>query len=739
MRGHTISLGILLARRALPTAESVITGSHPIRTPLKTRGRGFILVPLVGLVLGIALTFGLWSHASRLSEQNAREMFTQRVDLANLAIDRVFGELTSLLSMVRSIAQTDPDFERPLFDATMTGQNQRLFSAGLQYVGFIRASPSPKCADPTTGLPSAMGGAPAMLVEGCLSLNMVYPRPTNEHVLGSLQVTNRPDLSGAIIRAMDYGYLALTPPLPASRHNHAQPGLIIYLPVYQRNKSLATVPARRQALSGMVVAAMSLEDLVRAELGGDYFEATNVRIRDFGLVGRARSSDVDSTVVLDARSLLRPTAIPDLASALDAGTSDRRRISFNRQPAGRYWSVEFAEIPAGSNLSNILNAPNMVLLLGTLMTAALCAYLHMLSKGRRQAERLASRMTQHLHEREGQLRQALDAADMGSWTWREDRGGFDADSRAISLLGLGSGEIGRLFDQLRPEDHVTAERALERSISENTPFYIEGRLKPTEQGTRWVELSAQLTLGDDKTVTRATGLVRDITQRVEVLLAKRQLHGKLIYAEERERRRIARELHDQLGQEITALSLGLRNLEEMTNASDARSDLLSGLKKLVGEIDARVDRFTLDLRPVVLDDLGLEAALQAHFSQWTDVHGIELNSHLAGLTGAKLPFEHITTVFRVVQESLTNVARHAHASSVDVIVELSGAEIRVVIEDNGTGQLKPIEPQSYGLMGMRERVEALGGQFRAESSPDAGFSVFVRLPVTVESAAMASR
>ncbi|MFK7963226.1 MAG: CHASE domain-containing protein [Burkholderiaceae bacterium] len=692
-------------------------------------------------MLGVALTLGLWSHASRLSAQNAQEMFTQRVDLANLAIDRVFGELTSLLSMVKSIAETDPSFERPLFNATLRGQNQRLFSAGLQYIGFIKASAASECTDPTTGLPSATGGAPAMLGEGCLSLDMVYPRPTNEHVLGQLQVTERPDLSGAIIRAMDYGYLALTPPLPASRNNHAQPGLIIYLPVYQRNESLATVPARRQALAGMVVAAMSLEDMVRAELGGEYFETTNVRIRDFGLVGRARASNADSTVVLDARSLLRPTANADLASAiaLEDGTSNRQQVSFNRQPAGRYWSVEFAEISPASSLSNVLTAPRMVLLLGALMTAALCAYLHILSRGRRQAERLASRMTQHLHEREGQLRQALDAADMGSWTWRADHSGFDADSRAMNLLGLGSGEIGRLFDQLRSEDQVTAERALERSISENTSFYVEGRLKPTEQGTRWVELSAQLSLSDDKTVTRATGLVRDITQRVEVLLAKRQLHGKLIYAEERERRRIARELHDQLGQEITALSLGLRNLEQMTNASAARSDLLSGLKKLVGEIDTRVDRFTLDLRPVVLDDLGLEAALQAHFSQWTDVHGIELNSHLAGLAGAKLPFEHTTTVFRVVQESLTNVARHAQASRVDVIVELSEAEIRVVIEDNGTGRLKPVEPQSYGLMGMSERVEALGGQFRAESSPDAGFSVFVRLPVTVESTALASQ
>lgn len=709
------------------TGRNTIAGNNPVRAKLASRESGFALVPLVGLLLGAALTAALWSHANRLSEQDAQAIFDQRVSHANLAIDRVLGELSSLLWMVRSVAENDLALEESTFQATMHGQNQRLFSAGLQYVGYVRASPSTVCIEASPDLPPDSAGAPAMLGEGCLKMAMVYPKPTNEHVLGQLQISERPELSGTIIRAMDYGYLALTPPLSSSRNNHSEPGLLVYMPVYRRGESLATVPARRRALGGMVVAAISLEDLVRAELGGKYFESMNVLIRDFGLVGRARAREQESSIVLDARSLLRAGEVSESSRF----SNQQRVVSLERQHAGRFWSVAFAELPASTTVANLLSAPRMLLILGGLLTIFLAAYLHMLSQGRRRAERLAKRMTLHLSEREGQLHLALDSAEMGSWTWRADKAGFSADSRSIALLGLGRGPISDLFARLIPEDRLLAEKALERAAREASPLHFEGRLAAPSSGVRWIELSAQLTRAESGKITHATGLVRNVTERVEMILARKQLLSKLITAEEKERRRIARELHDQLGQEITALSLGLRNLQELTNESDARQDLLDSLKKLVGNIDTRVDRFTLDLRPVVLDDLGLDAALQAHFNQWTEVHGIELNSHLAGLNSAKLPFELVTTVFRVVQESLTNVARHAQASSVDVIVELSNGEIKVVVEDNGNGQQRPIGPQSYGLMGMRERVEGLGGQFRAESSTESGFSVFVRVPVVL--------
>jgi len=688
----------------------------------------------MGLLVGAILTGALWWQANKLSQQDAQEIFDQRVSHANLAIDRILSELTGLLSMVRSVAENNPQLEDDAFEALMLGQNQRLFSAGLQYVGFIRAANRAQCLEANANLPSEAGAAPAMLGEACLNTVLVYPEPTNEHVLGPVQVIEKPALSGAIIRAMDYGYLALTPPLAASREVNAEPGLLIYLPVYRQNELLGTVPARRRALAGLVVAAFSLEDLLRAELGGRYFETMNLEIRDFGLVGRARVSEQDSSLVLDARSFVRQHQ-----SVTPNDGESEQRLTTDRQHAGRFWSVAFSEIPGGKGLLGLFHAPWIILILGALLTSVLVAYLHALFRRRKQAEQLAVRMTQHLHEREGQLHLAMDAAQMGSWTWKADPMGFSPDARSSALLGLGVGPIDELFARLQVDDRVTARESLKRAIQELRPFYLEARLASVTDGVRWVEISAQLTCDESNQVTHATGLVRNVTDRVEMILAKRQLLSRLINAEEKERRRIARELHDQLGQEITALSLGLRNLQELTNTSDARQDLLNGLIKLVKDIDSRVDRFTLDLRPVVLDDLGLHAALEAHFNQWIDVHGIELNSHLSGLADTKLPFEVVTTVFRVVQESLTNVARHAHASRVDVIVELTSAAIKVVVEDNGKGQQIPVGPQSYGLMGMRERVEALGGQFRAESSNDSGFSVFVRLPIAITAQALVTQ
>jgi signal transduction histidine kinase len=150
------------------------------------------------------------------------------------------------------------------------------------------------------------------------------------------------------------------------------------------------------------------------------------------------------------------------------------------------------------------------------------------------------------------------------------------------------------------------------------------------------------------------------------------------------------------------------------------------------DIDSKVDKYMLDLRPVVLDDLGLSAALRSQCMQWSDLHQITANAHLENLDEHALPFEIATTAYRVVQESLTNVAKHSNATAVDVIAEIKGSELRIVVEDNGDGASEGRSFHSYGLVGLRERVESLGGECRYESSAGNGFSVFVKIPVSDE-------
>ncbi len=691
---------------------------------------GFVLalfVPWVALACGLALTALMWHQARQAADRAADQMFEQRVSHATLAIDRVLGDLNGLLRVVRSHFESRPDMNDDEFITVLSEQEQRSFSSGLQYVGFVRASARPGCRQFDVTVPPQSGGAPSILSGGCLSFDQVYPRATNEHLLGKLRDVDTASRAATITRAMDYGYVAFTEPLGIQWDNIANPGLIAYLPVYRRDVSLATVPGRRQALLGLAVAAFSFEDLLRAELGGEFFVHTSMTVTDSGLVGRAADGDNSPKAVLDSNSLLRAFSNENGQSESDAL---RRTITQDRQHAGRNWLVTFAEQEDAAGALGHW-APNLIMFLGTLISLLACASLQMLIKGRRRADRLAQRMTEHLREREAQLRQALDAAEMGSWTWDGETGKFDFDERSYHMLALTDGPIQNLLNRIHPDDQTSGKIALKQAIETGAPFYTECRLATAVDGVRWVELSARLTLGADGAVQRASGLVRNVTERYRLITARRHLLSKLITAEEKERRRIARELHDQLGQEITAIALGLRNLQEMTGESDGRKELLKQLKGIVSNIDDRVERFSLDLRPVVLDDLGLEAALKAQFAQWSELHGIQVNSHLLGLPSQPLMFELSTTIFRVVQESLTNVARHSGASAVDVIIEAVGDEIKMVIEDNGTGQTGRPGSQSHGLAGMRERVEALGGQFRVESSQGAGFSVFVRLPISL--------
>lgn len=700
-------------------AENQKSGEIPKKFALSQLG------PFIGLAFGLALTSGLWLLAENLSKNASQQMFEQQVSHATLAIDRVLGDISGLLSVIRGVVENRPDLDEADFESIMQAQNQRLFSSGLQYVALIKPLTGGRCTEQTARPPNNTNVPSLKLGPGCLQLASVYPLATNEHLIGPMEVLESPDRANAVLRAMDFGYIAFTPPIDVAPDSIASPGLISFLPAYRRTQSLATVPARREALVGLAVAAFSFEDLLRAELGGAFFRKINMRIVDLGLVGRSQKSEVDSRRVLEGQSLIRRFG-PE--SGIDSIDPDADWNTFERQHAGRNWLVSFSQNSQVESFPAV-TSPQLVLLLGGLLTALLFSYMRTLATDRFRANSIAEKMTQHLGEREAQLRQALDAAEMGSWMWRIDDGTFTADSRAIDLLGLGSGPIDGLFAQIHPDDKTTARIALQRAIETGMPFYAECRLVATVKGVRWVELSAQLTLTALGEVTLASGLVRNVTERYRLTLARRQLLSKLITAEEKERRRIARELHDQLGQEITAISLGLRNLQEMAAESEGRHELLNRLKQIVSDVDSRVERFTLDLRPVVLDDLGLEAALEAQFTQWSDVHCIRVNSHMSGLTDANFPFELSTTIFRVIQESLTNVARHAGASAVDVIIEASDTEVKVVVEDNGEGQQRPIGASSHGLAGMRERVEALGGQFRSESSAGSGFSVFVRLPV----------
>jgi signal transduction histidine kinase len=231
-------------------------------------------------------------------------------------------------------------------------------------------------------------------------------------------------------------------------------------------------------------------------------------------------------------------------------------------------------------------------------------------------------------------------------------------------------------------------------------------------------------------------LQAEIVQRQTAEEANRQVLRRLSDAQETERGRISRELHDRLGQDLTALKLGLENLRRQGPVAAAAGKDLARLDKLVEGLMLDVHRLAWELRPPVLDDLGLNLALRRLTDDWSQSTGVPVDLHTGDDMGAhRLPPEFETTLYRVAQEALTNVARHANAKRVSVLLERRPGYVSLIVEDDGRGYdaqgvtSAPAGPGKLGLLGMQERVRLAGGTLAIESSPGGGATVFARLPL----------
>lgn len=220
-------------------------------------------------------------------------------------------------------------------------------------------------------------------------------------------------------------------------------------------------------------------------------------------------------------------------------------------------------------------------------------------------------------------------------------------------------------------------------------------------------------------------------EREEREQLRSQLLEKVIAAQEEERKRIARELHDETGQALTSLMVRLKRMNQECPVPALQPQMDELRELLAGTLDG-VHNLSLELRPKVLDDLGLEAALQRYVQDWRARYRVEADLVMLGMDRQRLPALVETALYRIVQEGLTNVARHAEAHTVSVMVEQRDGRVRAIIEDDGIGfnMADAASGERLGLYGMQERSELLGGTITIESAPGQGTSVFVEVPVT---------
>jgi signal transduction histidine kinase len=212
---------------------------------------------------------------------------------------------------------------------------------------------------------------------------------------------------------------------------------------------------------------------------------------------------------------------------------------------------------------------------------------------------------------------------------------------------------------------------------------------------------------------------------------RRELLRHTVQTQEEERSRIARELHDEMAQTLTAFSLDLATLQQSIPRSSKTTQLLQRLHNLGKEMSQSIYRMVHDLRPAHLDDLGLIPALQYLFNEDFSSRNLAVIFETKGLPGRVDPLIE-TVIFRVAQEALTNAQRHAKCDSAFVTLEYGEGQISFKVQDFGVGFV-PGEafspPRGWGLAGMRERVESVGGGLKIESEPGKGTLVQAIIPV----------
>jgi signal transduction histidine kinase len=231
------------------------------------------------------------------------------------------------------------------------------------------------------------------------------------------------------------------------------------------------------------------------------------------------------------------------------------------------------------------------------------------------------------------------------------------------------------------------------------------------------------------------GLARAEKDRAKREQLRTYYLSQIITAQEEERQRISRELHDETGQALASLMVGLRNVEEAPTPEDMRRRL-DNLRQITSNTLEEVRQLAIDLRPSVLDDHGLVVALTRYTQDYSQRHHVPIDFQTVGLNGARLSPPIETALYRITQEALTNVARYAEARHVSVLLEKRSDQVSVIVEDDGRGfdvesTLSTATPQRrLGVYGMRERAALCGGTLTIESRPGGGTSVFVRIPVT---------
>jgi len=338
---------------------------------------------------------------------------------------------------------------------------------------------------------------------------------------------------------------------------------------------------------------------------------------------------------------------------------------------------------------------------------------------------------------------AADVAALGMWEWNIVTDQVRMTKKCAEIFSFPPEAVTNyeaLLSRVHPTDRALVSDCVESAL-EKGAYHITHRLQLPDQSLRWIAASGIVDFDRKKKPVRFVGMCMDISERHQAEEAAQKLSGRLIHAQEDERRRIARDLHDDLNQRLALLSVEMELLGHNPNDPNARPDpRLAQVASQIRELSSEVHKLSYQLHPAKLDQLGLISAARSLCRELTQQSKVKIE-FLQHQVPREIPAEIALCLYRVMQESLQNIVRHSRAREARVQLRFDNDHLKLSITDSGTGfNLEGIrQTAGLGLISMEERVRLIHGKITIDSRPGLGTEISVDVPWSTSTPFLSSR
>ncbi|MBI1891548.1 MAG: CHASE domain-containing protein [Burkholderiales bacterium] len=695
--------------------------------------------------LGLTIALVLALLSSRMTEQKAAAEFDHQTNTAEAAIQTRVQAYIDLLRSVRALFHTNDAVSRAQFRTFIQQLNLEQSFPGIRNVNFAPrvlaserkafvASVRRDTSVDSQGYPDFSINPPGDRPEHHV---LTYQEPMEKNVssfgfdMASIEMVKK-----SLDVSRDTGELSASGKVIRIVGPNRHPALAMRLPLYRHGMPLNTVEQRRAAYYGSVGAGFDIHKLMADALDKNMQPHMRVRLYDTGLNYEQRS--IGTT---DPGRLLFDSEHENADVKPQSIRPQPRDKFFKRVPlqvGSRVWEVEFSAIKSGMLSPLEIALPWVVLAI--CLTAALLLHIiyYSLNSARERAVEIATDMTKDLRASEANLAEAQHMAHLGSWLFSPSSGKMVWSNETYRIFGMGhdiDANIDNFLQCLREDERETIRAGIMDPIQSGEEFSAEHRIVQNGGGQRWVHTIVRLDNSSEDRLLRGT--IMDITDRKEAVEAMkrsqellRELTAHQDRVKEEERKRIAREIHDELGQTLLALRIDIAMLEARTGQTHPK--LNQKVRAVLSHIDGTVRtirNIINNLRPAVLD-LGLTAAIEWQVAEFERRSGIDCEL-IIGTRDFSVDDTRATALFRVLQESLTNVLRHAEATRVMIRLYQESNQLVMKITDNGVGIYPNSrrKANSFGLVGVEERIHALNGKCVISSVPGEGTTLTIYIPM----------